>query len=513
MTNYREILRLSSLGLNKTQIAQSVGCSRTTVIQVLNIAEEKGISYPLPSDLSDRKLTEILFPSTKAKPQYKMPDYEYVGKELRKSGVTLNLLWLEYCEQCRKNGEMPYQLTQFKKHYRDYAAKTSATMHLNHKPGEILQVDWAGDTAKVVNTDTGELMPAYVFVASLPYSGYAYVEAFFSMNEACWIAAHVNAFRFFGGVTRIIQCDNLKTGVTLHRKSEVVLNKTYNDMAEHYGTAILPCRVRAPKDKAMVEGTVGVISNFILAALRNRRFLSLVELNKAIAERLYLFNHKSFQKRDGSRAYEFEEERKFLLPLPKHPFELSEWKVATVAPNYHISVDKMNYSVPYEYIKQKVDVRITKSTVEVFFNGNRICSHPRLHGRPNQYSTVEAHMPPNHQQYVQWNGERFRRWAAKIGENTHTVIDALLSGYKVEQQGYKACMGILKLADKYSAERLENACQKALTYTPRPSLKNLQTILSSGQDKTPDEKRETEKKAESQYGFTRGADYYEGRMK
>lgn len=461
MTNYREILRLSSLGLNKTQIAQSVGCSRTTVIHVLNIAEEKGISYPLPSDLSDRKLSELLFPSTKAKPKYKMPDYEYVGKELRKSGVTLNLLWLEYCEQCRNNGELSYQLTQFKKHYRDYAAKTSATMHLNHKPGEILQVDWAGDTAKVVNTDTGELMPAYVFVASLPYSGYAYVEAFFSMNEECWITAHVNAFRFFGGVTRIVQCDNLKTGVVSHRKSEIVLNKTYND----------------------------------------------------IAERLYLFNHKPFQKRDGSRASEFEEERKFLLPLPKHPFELSEWKVATVAPNYHISVDRMNYSVPYEYIKQKVDVRLTKSTVEVFFNGNRICSHPRLHGRPNQYSTVETHMPPNHQQYVQWNGERFRRWAAKIGESTHTVIDALLSGYKVEQQGYKACMGILKLADKYSAERLENACRKALTYTPRPSLKNIQTILSSGQDKTPDEKRETEKKPESQYGFTRGADYYEGRMK
>lgn len=234
-------------------------------------------------------------------------------------------------------------------------------MHLNHKPGEILQVDWAGDTAKVVNTDTGELMPAYVFVASLPYSGYAYVEAFFSMNEECWIAAHINAFKFFGGVTRIIQCDNLKTGVTSHRKSEVVLNKTYNDMAEHYGIAILPCRVRAPKDKAMVEVTVGVISGFILAALRSRRFLSLAELNKAIEERLNLFNHKPFQKRDGSRTSEFEEERKFLLPLPQRPFELSEWKIATVAPNYHISVDRINYSVPYEYIKQKVDVRIIRS--------------------------------------------------------------------------------------------------------------------------------------------------------
>ena len=513
MTNYREILRLSSLGLNKTQIAQSIGCSRTTVIQVLNIADEKGISYPLPDDLSDRKLSELLFPSSKALPKYKMPDYAYVEKELRRNGVTFTQLWLEYVEECSQSGELPYQLTQFKKHYYDYAAKANATMHLNHKPGEILQVDWAGTTAQVIDTDTGEAIPAYVFVSVLPYSGYAYVEAFFSMKEECWITAHVNAFRYFGGVARIIQCDNLKTGVTSHRKSEIILNKTYSEMAEHYRTAILPCRVRSPKDKAMVEGTVGVITNFILGALRNRKFLSLYELNTAIRERLYTFNHKPFQKRDGSRASEFEEEKTFLLPLPDRSFELSEWKVATVGPNYHISVDWQNYSVPYEYIKQKVDVRMTKSTVEVFYGGNRICSHPRLYGRANQYSTVESHMPPNHQQYIQWNGDRFRRWAKKIGENTHTVIDALLSGYKVEQQGYKACMGILKLADKYSPERLENACRKALTFTPRPSLKNIQAILSSGQDKVPEESRERESKSNSQYGFTRGAEYYEGRIK
>ena len=511
MTNYREILRLKKLGLNNSQIAQSLGCSRTTVIQVLSVAEEKGISYPLPENLSDRKLSELLFPSDRSKPEYKMPDYEYVHKELQKSGVTLNLLWLEYCEKCREEGELPYQLTQFKKHYRDYAVKTNATMHLNHKPGEIMQVDWAGDTATVIDTDTGEAIPAYVFVSSLPYSGYAYVEAFFSMNQECWIAAHVNAFRYYGGVTRILQCDNLKTGVVSHGRNEVALNKAYNEMAEHYGTAILPCRVRAPKDKAMVEGTVGVISNYILGSLRNRQFLSLAELNEAIFERLETFNHKPFQKRDGSRASGFEEEKPFLLPLPKRPFELSEWKIATVAPNYHISVDKQNYSVPYEYIKQKVDVRITRSTVEVFFGGKRICSHPRLYGRANQYSTVEAHMPPNHQQYVQWNGDRFRKWAAKIGVNTNTVIDALLSGYKVEQQGYKACMGILKLADKYSNERLENACKKALTFTPRPSLKNIQAILSSGQDQCTEQPEE--RPSSSQYGFTRGAEYYEGRQK
>lgn len=510
MTNYREILRLSSLGFNKTKIAQSVGCSRTTVIQVLNIAEEKGISYPLPEDLSDKKLSELLFPSDRSRPGYKMPDYSYVHRELQKDGVTLNLLWLEYCEQCRSENEIPYQLTQFKKHYRDYAMKTTATMHLNHKPGEIMQVDWAGSTASVIDTDTGENIPAYIFVAVLPYSGYAYVEAFFSMNQECWIAAHVNAFRYFGGVAKILQCDNLKTGVISHGRSEVKLNKTYNEMAEHYGTAVIPCRVRSPKDKAMVEGTVGVISNYILGAIRNRQFLTLYELNEAISERLETFNHKPFQKRDGSRASVFEEEKPFLRRLPERPFEAAEWKIATVAPNYHISVDKMNYSVPYEYIKQKVDVRVTRSAIEVFFNGQRICSHVRLYGRANQYSTNESHMPKAHQKYLQWSGERFLKWAEKIGPHTRTVIAAVLSGYKVEQQGYKSCMGILKLADKYTAERLESACGKALTYTPRPSLKHIQTILSSGQDK-PDAEAEKTFSSSSQYGFTRGDDYYKGR--
>ena len=510
MTNYREILRLDNLGLNKSQIAEACGCSRTTVIQVLRQADAYCISYPIPEGFSDKELSEKLFPSTPDKPVYRKPDYEHVHKELQRNGVTLKLLWLEYCEQCRISGELPYQSTQFNKYYNDYVVKTDATMHLNHKPGEILQVDWAGDTAAIVDTDTGEAIPAYVFVSSLPCSGYAYVEAFFSMNQECWIAAHVNAFRYFGGVTRILQCDNLKTGIICNGRLEITLNKAYNEMAEHYGTAILPCRVRSPKDKAMVEGTVGVISTFIIASLRNRRFLSLNELNRAITEKLHEFNHKPFQKRDGSRFTAFEEEKPFLIPLPARPYELAEWKIATVAPNYHISIDKQNYSVPYEYIKQKVDVRITKSTVEVFYGGNRICSHLRLYGRSNQYSTLEAHMPPNHQQYIQWNGERFIRWAAKTGQNTQVVVTAILSGYKVEQQGYKACMGILKLADKYSPERLENACQKALTFTPRPSLKNIQAILSSGQDRTEPEEK-AERTSSSQYGFTRGAEYYTGR--
>lgn len=509
MTNYREILRLNSLGLNNSQIAEACDCSRTTVIQVMKLAKLNGLTYPLPSDMSDAKLASILFPSKSEKVIYKMPDYDYVSREMMKDGVTLNLLWMEYCEQCVAAHEVPYQLTQFKKYYRDYLAKTNATMHLNHKPGDIMQVDWAGDTAYVIDTDTGERIPAYVFVATLPYSGYSYVEAFFSMDQECWTAAHVNAYRYFGGVTRIIQCDNLKTGVIRHGNHDVELNKSYQELAEHYGTAILPARVRSPKDKAFVEGTVGVISTYILAYLRNMQFLSLPELNEAIWERLDSFNSKPFQKREGSRSSEFETEKPFLRSLPPRPFELSTWKIATVGPNYHISVDKMNYSVPYEYIRQKVDVRLTRTTVEVFFGGNRICSHVRLHGKANQYSTTESHMPEQHQKYVQWNSERFISWAGKIGPETQKVVSALLSGYKVEQQGYKACMGLLKLSDKYTPVRLENACRKALTFTPRPSLKNIQAILASGQDKSDEVKEEA--KSSSQYGFTRGAEYYGGK--
>ena len=512
MTNYREILRMNSLGFNKTEIAQSLQCSRTTVRTVIRLAEEHNLQYPLPNSMSDKDLYEVLFPTAAGKLKYKMPDYEHVYKELQRDGVTLDLLWREYVDECRQSGELPYQSTQFNKYYNDFCAKKNATMHLNHKPGEIMQVDWAGDTTGIIDTDTGELIKVYVFVATLPFSGYSYVEGFFSMDQECWTTAHVNAYKYFGGVTKMIQCDNLKTGVLKHGKDEVELNRSYRELTEHYNTAVVPARVRSPKDKAFVEGTVGVISTFILAALRNRQFLSLPELNEAIWDKLYEFNHKPFQKKDGSRASMFEEEKPFLMQLPAEPFELSQWKVATVGPNYHIAVEKMNYSVPYEYIKQKVDVRLTRNMVEVFFSGNRICSHIRLYGRANQYSTNEEHMPPDHKKYVAWNGDRFIAWASKIGPNTEIVIKAILSSYKVEQQGYKSCLALLKLADKYSVQRLEKACTKALTYTPQPSFKHVKTILASGQDNLAPAVEPTSQDASTQYGFTRGADYY-GRAK
>jgi transposase len=494
------------LGINNRRISGGMEISRQTVVTTLKRAGELGLDYGSISGMSDRELAEAIHPAGGGKPAYKMPDCEYIHREMAKSGVTLQLLWFEYCDKCRDAGETPYQLTQFKKHYHDFVVRTKATMHIDRKPGEAIEVDWAGQTAGVISTDTGESMDAYVFVSALPYSGYAYAEAFFDMKQVAWIAAHVNMYSFFGGVSRILIPDNLKTGVIKNTRTETVLNKAYQEMAEHYGTAVIPARVRKPRDKSTVEGTVGNVSAFILAAVRNRQFLSLSELNAAVRERLHAFNHKPFQKKEGSRATLFAEERGFLLPLPASAFELAEWKTATVQFNYHISADGQNYSVPHEYIKRKVDVRITRNTVEVFSDGERICSHVRLNGRQGRYSTQEAHMPGAHKQYAKWDGDRFRKWAAKIGQNTGAVVETILSGHKVEQQGYKSCMALLKLSDQYTAERLEAACGVALSYTSRPGYKAVQTILRSGMDK--DRTETPGAQTPSAHSFTRGADYY-----
>jgi len=512
MTDYREILRLADIGLNRTSIGTALGYSRNTVADVLRRAQTKGLEHPLPDDLGDRELGEILFPEKAKSKYYKMPDCEKMHKELGKRGVTLTLLWEEYCNECRQNGEIPYAFTQFRHHYHRFAQTTKATMHLVHKPGERLEVDWAGTTASVVDGETGESQTAYVFVATLPCSSYSYVEAFFSQSQESWINAHINAFEFFGGAPRLLVPDNLKTGVEKANWYSPSINKTYHELAEHYGCAVIPARVRKPKDKPSVEGAVGNITTWIIAALRNRRFFSLADLNDAIAEKLQVFNEKPFQKKPGSRLSAFtDEEKEFLQPLPKNRYELAVWKKLICAFNYHISVDKNFYSVPYEYIKHEMDVRVTGTTVEVFYQNHRVCSHPRLYGRPGQYKTIPEHMPEKHKNYSEWNAERFISWAKSIGQNTRTVVSAILAYHKIEQQGYRACMGVLKLADRYGVQRLETACEKALSYTPNPSYKNIDSILKSGGDKVAAQEPE-QKTVDESHSFVRGAGYY-GRAK
>jgi transposase len=510
MTDYREILRLESLGINHSQIALSVGCTRQTVISVLKKTKQKNLSYRMAQELSDQELKEAIQDGALKQVPYRMPDYEKIHKELMRSGVTLNLLWIEYCEECRKSGELPYQSTQFNKYYADYARKTKATMHIERKPAESLEVDWCGSKMPVINSETGEVQDTYVFVSALSYSGYSYVEAFWSMVTENWIQAHVNAFAFYGGVTRWITPDNLKAGITSNTHTETVVNKTYQEMAEHYGTAIIPARVDSPNDKPNAEGSVKITQTWIMAALRDCKFFTLIELNEAIREKLIAFNTRNFQKKQGSRQSWYLEEKPFLLPLPKYPYEIAEWKQAIVQRDYHVKCGNHYYSTPYEYIGKKVDIRMTSRMVEILYGGMRISSHPRTEGYQGKYVTQEAHMPANHQQYGAWSGDRFRHWAAKIGPSCSSVIEYFLSTAKLEQQAYKTCNALLHLTDRYSAESLEAACARVLQFTPRPSYKAVSGILKANQDTLGSKRSGNSAEGLPEYGFIRGAEYYGG---
>lgn len=430
---------------------------------------------------------------------------EYIHKELARNGVSLKLLWNEYCEACRINNEIPFMYTQFCYYYQKYAMSKNATMHIPRRPGDSAEVDWAGTPAQIIDRDTGEIIHVYIFVGVLSYSQYTYIEACKNENLETWIAAHNHMYSFFGGIPRMTIPDNLRTGAskTAHHDEDPVLNKTYHEMAEHYNTAIVPARVRKPKDKPNAEGAVKLAGQWIIAALRNMKFFTLTELNCAIVRKLDSYNEKPFQQKQGCRSSTFfEEEQAFLAPLPAIPYEISQWKKATVGLNYHISVDKNYYSCPHEYIKCSIDVRLTNSIVEIFYKNHRIASHLRIVDKQNQYSTIPEHMPEDHKQYLQWNAKRFIIWAEKIGANTTAAIKSILISKKVEQQAYRSCMGLLQLAKKYSNKQIETACEKALSYSANTSLKSIKTILETQQN-IPEPVKE-----EPTYGYVRGAEYY-----
>ena len=511
MTKYREILRQKSLGISERNIALSCNVSRNTVSKVIKKAAEMNLSWPLPDKLTDGVIRGMLFPKELSATNKRMPDYSYIQKELLRSGVTKKLLWIEYCEDCRMNGEEPLMYSQFCYHIQQDEQKRRATMRIPRKPGEQVEVDWAGAPAHIIDPYTGEITDAFLFVGVMTYSQYTYVEAFINQKQKAWISAHIRMYEYFGGVAKILVPDNCATAVNIKQSSWYTpeLNTTYYEMAEHYGTVIIPARVRKPKDKPNVESSVGIVSTWITAALRNEQFFSLAELNAAIREKLKVFNSNIFQKKEGSRlSLFFEEERSLLSMLPATRFELADWRQATVQFNYHISIDKMYYSVPVQYIKNKVDVRITESIVEIFYQHDRISSHRRLYGRPGQYSTITEHMPEDHQKYLEWNGDRFRRWAVQIGKNANKVVNGMLTSGRVEQQSYRSCMGLLKLAEKYSPKLLEEACEKALAYSHSPSYKSIKNLLVTMKEK-PALKQQDDQDT-NKHGITRGAKYYGG---
>lgn len=508
--NYREIIRLYAEKLSQNEIARSSGSSKRTVNRVLRLAKEHNIQWPLSEDQTNDELARIFStPAKKSPARRHLPDFDRIHEELCRNGVNKKLLWTEYLENCRLRGEQGLMYSQFCYYIQQDEAKRHATMHFRHKPGEQIEVDWAGDPAYYVDRDTGEKIKAYVFIGVLPYSQYTFAKAYANEKQHAWLQGHIDMFAFFGGVAKMLIPDNCSTAVT-HRGSSWYsprVNLSYHELAEHYGTAIIPARVRHPKDKPSAEGTVSHISTWIIAALRNRQFFSLEDLNASIAENLDTLNRKPFQKREGCRLDVFEqEERLYLAPLPIIPYELADWLSVRVQYNYHVQVLGMYYSVPFEYIHKTVDVRVTDHAIQIYYQHKRIATHQRVYGSKGQYCTVKEHMPENHRKYLEWNSDRFCSWASTIGPFTEKVVAGILSTYVIEQQGYRACMGLIHLAEKYSSPALESACEKALTYSTRPTYNNVKSLLAVQSAKAAKAQRDNGKP--NPHGLTRGAAYF-----
>ncbi len=483
MRQVREVLRLKwACGLRDRQIAQSLRISRPTVTEYLRRVKAAGLSWPLPEALSDEELERQLFASADQTPALSrpLPDWASVNQELRRKSVTLILLWQEY----KATAPDGVQYSYFCEAYREWAKKLDLVMRQHHRAGEKLFVDYAGQTMTVVDPQTGEVREAAIFIAVLGASNYTFAEATWSQSLPDWIGSHVRAFEAFGGVPQVLVPDNLKAAVNRPHRYEPELNRTYEALAQHYGVAVVPARPRRPRDKAKVEVGVQVVERWILARLRNHTFFSLSELNSAVKDLLAGLNHKPFKKLPGSRQSRFESlERPLLRALPQQPYEYAEWKLVRVNIDYHVEVSGHYYSVPYTLVKHQLEARTSAHTVELFYKGKRVASH-RLSAQKGRHTTVTAHMPKAHRHYAEWTPQRLIRWAAKTGQATARVVETILTSRAYPQQGFRACLGIMRLGGRFGDERLEAACRRAIALGAC-SYKSIESILKHDLDRRP----------------------------
>jgi len=480
MRKIKEILRLHfEHQQSARQIAKSCDIARSTVKEYLHRAEQAQLTWPLSPEMDDATLENQLFPPAplRASEKHQMPPMEYLHRERKRKKVTLQLLWHEY-KEANPEG---YQYSQFCERYRQWTQKLDVCLRQEYHAGEKLFVDYAGQTLPIHDPLTGQTQEAYLFVATLGASNYTFAEATLTQDLPSWIQSHVRAFEFFNGVAEILVPDNLKTGVTHPCRYEPDINPTYLDLAEHYGTVVIPARVHKAQDKAKVESAVLIAERWILAALRNHTFFSLEELNQAIQEKLHDLNFRRFQKLDTTRKELFENlDRPALKPLPQKPYEYAEWKKTTVNIDYHIAIDHHYYSVPYQLTREPVEVRITLTTIEVLFKNKRVASHARSY-RQGGFTTLKEHMPKAHQQYLEWSPSRIIRWAQQLGPNTEKLVTHILENKPHPQQGFRSCLGIIRLGKQYSKERLEAACAYALSIHGF-FYKSVQSILKNGLD-------------------------------
>jgi len=477
MRKSKEILRLKwEVGISDAAASRSCHVSRSAVAGCIRRAAAAGLSWPLPEGMDDARLERLLYPSSLTTFERPMPDWADVHQEMKRKGVTLFLLWQEYKVQSPEG----FQYSYFCDLYREFRGKLTVSMRQTHLAGEKLFVDYAGHTIPIVDRTTGEVHPAQIFVAVMGASNYTFAEATMTQGLADWTASHVRAFEFMGGVPEVVVPDNLKSGVTKPCRYDPEINPSYADLARHYGVAVIPARVRKPKDKAKAEGGVLVVERWIMAALRNRTFFSLAEANAAIKELLTKLNERPFKKLPGCRRSQFEElDKPALKPLPNTVYEYAQWKQARVGIDYHIEIEGHYYSVPYQLIKQQLDVRITRSTVECLHKAKRVAVHVRTDGRG--HSTIAEHMPKSHQSYAQWTPERLIRWGHSIGEQTAVATNIIMSARRHPQQGFRACLGLMSMGKRYGNDRLEAACNRAIM-TNCVSYKSIQSILKTGLD-------------------------------
>jgi len=483
MRQVREVLRLKwAAGLSDRKIAHSLRVSRPTVAEYVRRAQAAGLAWPLPDTLDDVTLERHLFPTATVTPVARRPtpDWATVHQELRHKGVTLLLLWQEY----KAGTPEGLQYSQFCEAYRQWRGKLDLVMRQSHRAGETLFVDYAGQTVPVVNPLTGEVRHAAIFIAVFGASNYTFAEATWSQSLPDWVGSHVRAFAAFGGVPQLLVPDNLKAAVSRAHRYEPTLNRTYADLAQHYNVAIVPARAVRPRDKAKVEVGVQVVERWILARLRHQTFFALAALNTAIAELLVALNQRPFKKLPGSRQRLFEAlDRPALQPLPAQPYEYAEWKLVRVNIDYHVDVDGHYYSVPYNLVKQQLEARLSAQVVEIFHKGTRVASHQRSPHK-GRHTTVATHMPKAHRHYAEWTPQRLIAWAAKAGEATAKVVETILASRPHPQQGFRACLGLMRLGKRYSDARLEAACQRALRLGAC-SYKSVESILKHDLDRQP----------------------------
>lgn len=476
------LLMLAKGGCSQNDIASILHVSKRDVSAAAKIIKEKELRFDDIVAMDASAIDDAFFPKTvrERNDAYLQPDMDALIERKKKNRkLTVKQFWGEHCESAVAQGKLSYSYQSFCEMFAQAAEKSGATKHFQHIPGEKVFIDWAGDTAKITDRITGKITKIYVLVIVLPFSGKFWAGGFTDMSQPSWHSGHMAAFEEFGGTPRMLVPDNCGTATDRGPIYVTLINKEYERFAEHYNCAVVPARVRKPRDKSHAESAVDLVEEWIIAPSNEMSFYSLDEFNEYCAKRVVWLNERAYSAKDGSRQSIFEEkEAEYLQPLPLTRYETCEWRKPKVSPDYHVTLDYMHYSVPYTLISHTIDAKLTSSKVYLYENGELLCEHPRLRGRKNQYSTYEDHMPPNHKEMDSpWSAKRFESWSAKIGPETEQVIARVLNSRQIVEQAFVPCRNILGLSKQYGPQLLERACAQANAIGAIPSYTSLKNAI------------------------------------